>query len=58
LIVERDFDGSAFSISVGPVPEGDGALIAVVRIAFYQTVNGKGYMLSSGFGVRCFTNRN
>jgi len=56
LIVERDFDSSAFSINVGAVPEGDGALIAVVRIAFYQTVNGKGYMLSSGFGVRCFTN--
>ncbi|WP_417876005.1 hypothetical protein [Winogradskyella sediminis] len=56
LIVERDFDGTAFSVSVGAVPEGEGVLIAAVRIAFYQTVNGKGYMLSGGFGVRCFTN--
>ena len=51
LIVERDFDGSAFSISVDAVPEGDGALIAVVRIAFYQTVNGNEYLLSGGSGL-------
>ncbi len=56
LVVERDFDGTAFSVGVDGLPEGDGALIAVVRVAFYQMVNGEGYLLpgGAGFGVGLF----
>lgn len=56
LVVERDFDGTAFSVGVDGLPEGDGALFAVVRVAFYQMVNGEGYLLpgGAGFGVGVF----
>jgi hypothetical protein len=53
LIIERDFTGDAFSISIPVLPSGSGTLIAVARVAFYQTVNGEGYLLPGGgaFGL-------
>lgn len=56
LAVYRGFDGDAFSVAVSGLPEGQGELIAVVRVAFYQLVNGKGYLLpgGTGFGVGLF----
>lgn len=53
LVIDRDFSGSSFSISLSTVPAGVGVLFSMVRVAFYQTVNGKGYMLPGGdaFGL-------
>lgn len=56
LVIERDFSGDAFSVSVDSLPAGDGDLFAVTRVAFYQWVNGKGYILpgATGFGIGLF----
>ncbi|APY07258.1 hypothetical protein BWZ20_02590 [Winogradskyella sp. J14-2] len=56
LYVPRDFDASSFSISVDGLPDGDGVLVAVARVAFYQQVNGGLFLLSgaAGFGVAMF----
>lgn len=56
-IIESDFEGDAFAISVDTLPDGEGDLIAVARVAFYQSVNGKGYLLpgGAGFGVGMFS---
>lgn len=53
LVIERDFSGDAFSITASTVPVGTGVLFAMVRVAFYQTVNGEGYLLPGGgaFGL-------
>lgn len=56
LVIDRDFDGDSFAVTVSELPEGQGELIAVARVAFYQRVNGKGYLLpgGAGFGVAMF----
>lgn len=53
LVIERDFSGDAFSLTIPELPEGEGILFAMVRVAFYQEVNGEGYLLpgGDGFGV-------
>ena len=53
LVIERDFSGNEFSVSVAALPSGTGTLFAMVRVAFYQTVNGEGYLLPGGnaFGM-------
>ena len=55
LMMTRDFAGDGFSVTVPPLPEGTGVLYAVARVAFYQEVNGKGYLLSGdgafGFAI-------
>jgi len=54
LILERDSMGDAFSMSVSALPSGTGTVFAMARVAFYQMVNGEGYLLSGGnaFGVQ------
>ncbi|WP_435133932.1 hypothetical protein [Formosa sp. A9] len=47
LVVERHFDGDSFNIAISQIPEGKGLAFAVVNVAFYQDVNGKGYLLKS-----------
>ena len=56
LYIDKDFDASSFSISVNGLPDGDGVLVAVARVAFYQQVNGGLFLLSgaAGFGVAMF----
>jgi|SRR5690554_315377 len=53
LVIDRDFSGDTFSISMSGIPGGSGALIAVARVSFYQTVNGESYLLAGGgaFGI-------
>jgi len=52
--VTKGFTGSNFVVP-GVLPDGDtGVLLAVVRVCFYQHVNGQAYLLSGdgAFGVR------
>jgi hypothetical protein len=53
LVVERNFIGNSFSIPISGLPDGNGVLFAIARVAFYQEVNGIGYLLpgGSGFGI-------
>ncbi len=53
LVIERDFNGDTFSVTVSGLPSGSGDVFAVARVGFYQDVNGKGYLLPGGgaFGV-------
>ena len=53
LVIGRDFVGDGFSISVLELPAGTGVLYAVARVAYFQEVNGKGYILPGGgaFGL-------
>ena len=50
IFVDRDFEATAFAIVVNGLPEGDGVLVAVARVAFYQRVNGGLYLLPGGEG--------
>ena len=55
LVIERDFSGDGFNIPLSGLPDGDGVMFAVARVAFYQVVNGAGYLLpGGGFGVVVF----
>lgn len=56
VFVDRDFDASSFAIAVNGLPEGDGVLVAVARVAFYQRVNDGLFLLpgGDGFGVEMF----
>jgi len=56
LIIERDYNNDVFSIEVSGTPTGDGVLFALVRVSFYQDVNGESYLLSGGsaYGVEVF----
>ncbi|WP_431136062.1 hypothetical protein [Psychroserpens mesophilus] len=52
LVIERDFLGDSFTVAVSELPSGTGTLFAMVRVAFYQEVNGDGYLLSGGNAFR------
>ncbi|WP_179007853.1 hypothetical protein [Winogradskyella forsetii] len=56
ILIGRDFDVTDFDFTVNGLPAGDGALIAVTRVAFYQEVNGERYVLpgGDGFGISLF----
>lgn len=56
LQIERHFSSSSFSLSVAAAPEGHGQLFAIVRVAFYQEVNGVSYLLpgDGAFGLQVF----
>ena len=47
-----EFDWNSLTLSA--LPSGTGTVFAIARVAFYQMVNGEGYMLSGGhaFGVQ------
>lgn len=42
VFIVRDFEGDSIQIRCNKLPGGDGTLFAMVRIAFYQTVNEEG----------------
>jgi hypothetical protein len=45
LVIERNFSGDTFSLTVSSLPDGEGEVFAVARVAFYQVVNGSSYLL-------------
>lgn len=53
IVIARDFKGDSFEITFDEIPEGNGILFSAVRVSFYQTVNGKEYLLSDedAFGI-------
>ncbi|MGM5469845.1 hypothetical protein ACS386_06175 [Flavobacteriaceae bacterium LMO-SS05] len=51
LVIGRDFAGSTFSLDVPSLPGGNGLAFAMVRVAFYQSINGQPYLLEEGFGL-------
>ncbi|MBU2940263.1 hypothetical protein KO494_12010 [Lacinutrix sp. C3R15] len=53
LVIARDYIGDSFSLSVAALPSGTGVLFAMLRVAFYQEVNGENYLLAgaNAFGV-------
>lgn len=57
ILIGRDFNATDFDIYVNGLPDGEGELIAIARVAFYQEVNGERYLLSGGegFGVTLFS---
>lgn len=48
LVIERDFSGDNFSLTLPELPVGTGLMYAVARVAFYQDVNGESYILPGG----------
>ena len=54
VFIDRNFGATSFAIAVDGLPEGDGVLVAVVRVAFYQRVNDRLFLLPGGFGVEMF----
>lgn len=59
LTIDRDFIGNSFSLGVAAVPVGTGQLLAIVRVAFYQEVNGTPYLLpgDGAYGLEVFVQR-
>lgn len=57
VFIDRDFGATTFTIAVDGLPEGVGVLVAVARVAFYQRVNDRLFLLpgSAGFGVEMFS---
>lgn len=57
VFIDRDFGATTFTIAVDGLPEGVGVLVAVARVAFYQQVNDRLFLLpgSAGFGVEMFS---
>ncbi|MGR7812111.1 hypothetical protein [Lacinutrix undariae] len=53
LLIGRDYTGDTFDILVEELPGGTGILFGMLRVAFYQEVNGVRYLLSGAksFGV-------
>lgn len=47
LVIEPHFMGDSFTLTVSALPEGDGEVFALARVAFYQVVNGSSYLLPS-----------
>ena len=56
LVIDRYFTSNSFSLNVATIPMGTGQLFAIVRVAFYQDVNGKPYLLpgEGAFGLQVF----
>lgn len=56
LVIDRRFTDSNFSLGVGAVPVDTGQLMAIVRVAFYQEVNGRPYLLpgDGAYGLQIF----
>jgi len=56
LMIDRTFNDTSFSLGIANAPSGIGQLIAIVRVAFYQNVNGKPYLLpgDGAFGLSVF----
>ena len=50
LELDGDFADSHFSLSTTVLPDGPGIRFAVLRVAFYQQVNGVNYFLKGGEG--------
>lgn len=53
LLIGRDYTGDGFNILLDELPGGTGVLFGMLRVAFYQEVNGERYLLSgaNNFGV-------
>lgn len=53
LVIDREYASNSFTLSVAALPGGTGVLFAMLRVAFYQEVNGENYLLAGGnaFGV-------
>ncbi len=55
LELGRDFAATSFSLQTAPLPDGDGVRFAILRVAYYQQVNGVNYLLPGdglfGLGV-------
>ncbi len=51
MVIARDFAGSSFSISISELPSGIGTMFAMVRVSYYQSVNGIRFLL---LGDRAF----
>lgn len=53
LLIGRDYTGDGFDILIDELPGGTGILFGMLRVAFYQEVNGVRYLLSgaNNFGV-------
>lgn len=50
LVLHRDFGDSHFSLQTAILPDGPGERFAMLRVAFYQQVNGVNYFLKGGDG--------
>lgn len=52
-VIARDFEGDSFEIRCNEIPRGEGILFAMVRIAFYETVNEEGDVFGNAhsFGI-------
>ncbi|MGJ8591303.1 MAG: hypothetical protein ACSHXF_02070 [Aquaticitalea sp.] len=55
LELEREFDATTFELQTAPLADGDGVRFALLRVAYYQQVNGVNYLLPGdglfGLGV-------
>lgn len=52
-VIARDFEGDSFEVRCNEIPDGEGILFAMVRIGFYQKVDGDGHLVGPphSFGI-------